>query len=302
MYIQRFLQYIQYERNLSKLTVSAYGKDLEQFSDFLTAGKEDLQPETVTASDVRAWVVSLVRHGDSQRTVRRKVQAVRAFYRYLMKQGIVTSTPAASVGMAKVPKRLPHFVREKLMDTVLDAKIDMADFAAVRDHLMIMMLYETGMRRAELIGLLDRHVDVEQRQLKVHGKRDKERIIPFGEELAAWIAAYRLLRDKQVGRGCEMFFVTVSAKPVYPALVYRVVHDTLKQAGATGKVSPHVLRHSFASVMLNSGAEINGVKELLGHESLAATQVYTHITFSELKNNYKLAHPRALKKGGHYGS
>lgn len=298
MLIERFLQYIQYERNLSKLTVSAYGKDLIQFSDFLTAGKEELHPQSVTAGDVRAWMVNLKKQGDSQCTMRRKVQAVRAFYRYLMKREIVSSNPTATLEMAKMPKRLPHFMQEKAMDAALDGEIDMTDFTAVRDRLMVMMLYETGMRRAELIGLLDSNVDVEQGELKVHGKRNKDRIIPFGDELARWITSYRRLRDEQVTRGCETFFMTASAKPVYPTLVYKVVHDTLKQAGGTGKMSPHVLRHSFASAMLNEGAEINGVKELLGHESLAATQVYTHVTLSELKNNYKLAHPRALKKGG----
>ena len=180
--------------------------------------------------------------------------------------------------------------------------IDLADFTAVRNKLMLMMFYETGIRRAELIGLTDANVDTSAMQIKVHGKRNKDRIVPFGSELLGWIERYRHLRLQQVECVCDEFFVRENGKALYPSLVYNVVHDALQAAGGTDKFSPHVLRHSFASAMLNNGAQLNNVKELLGHESLAATQVYTHITFSELKDNYQSAHPRALKKGGHYGN
>ncbi len=298
MIIDRFLQHISNELNLSPLTVKAYAKDLEQFVAFLTCDKEQLQVASVTTGDVRAWIVELSRQGDGASTVRRKIQAVRAFYKFLMKRGKVEFNPALELELTKVPKQLPHFVRETTMDVLLAETADEEDFEAVRNRLMLMMLYETGMRRAELIGLLDSNVDTAKCCLKVHGKRNKERIIPFGDKLRDAVEHYRKVRDTQVARGCETFFVTTKANPLYPTLVYRVVHSTLASAGATGKKSPHVLRHTFASVMLNEGAQLNSVKELLGHESLAATQVYTHISFSELKNNYKLAHPRALKKGG----
>lgn len=296
--INKFLDYLRLERNLSPLTVTAYGHDLEQWEQFLTGGKQPLEPASVTASDVRAWMADLSARSDGLRTVRRKVQAVRAFYRYLMRRGLSPGNPAADVELARLPKRLPHYMRPQVMDEALDAPVDEQDFTAVRDRLMVMMLYETGLRRAELIGLKDVDVDTAAGQLRVLGKRDKERIVPFGAELGEAIGHYRSVRDT-VARHPERFFITARGGAVYPSLVYNVVHRALQQAGGTGKMSPHVLRHSFASAMLNGGARLSSVKELLGHESLAATQIYTHITASELKNNYKLAHPRALiRKGG----
>ena len=295
--IDKYLQYIKLELNLSPHTVTAYGNDLRQWEQYLTAGKQELDVASVTASDIRAWLLHLSGDGDSARTLRRKVQAVRSFYKWLMRNGTVSVSPAASVELARIPKRLPQMVREDSVDTLLDSEIDENDFEQVRNRLIVMMLYETGMRRAELLGLLDKNVDTVKGELKVHGKRDKDRIIPFGTELALWIDKYRTLREEQA-RGCDLFFVRPDGKPLYAMLVYRVVRDALGQAGVTSKRSPHVLRHSFATAMLNDGAALNSVKELLGHESLATTQIYTHVTFSELKNNYKLAHPRALKKGG----
>lgn len=295
--IDNYLQFIRLEKNLSPHTVVAYRCDLEQWEQFLTGGKEALDVKSVTTGDIRAWMLHLNKQGDSARTMRRKVQAVRSFYKWLMKQGMASDSPAAAVELARIPKRLPQLVRSSSMDELLDQEIDETDFVQVRNRLIVMMLYETGMRRAELLDLLDRNVDTASGELKVHGKRDKDRIIPFGTELAQVIDSYRLLRDELV-RGCEHFFVKEDGNPLYPMLVYRIVHRALQEVGVTSKRSPHVLRHSFATAMLNDGAAINSVKELLGHESLATTQIYTHVTFSELKNNYKLAHPRALNKGG----
>ena len=295
--IDNYLQFIRLEKNLSPHTVVAYRCDLEQWEQFLTSGKEALDVKSVTTGDIRAWMLHLNKQGDSARTMRRKVQAVRSFYKWLMKQGMASDSPAAAVELARIPKRLPQLVRTSSMDELLDQEIDETDFVQVRNRLIVMMLYETGMRRAELLDLLDRNVDTASGELKVHGKRDKDRIIPFGTELAQAIDSYRLLRDELV-RGCEHFFVKEDGNPLYPMLVYRIVRRALQEVGVTSKRSPHVLRHSFATAMLNVGAAINSVKELLGHESLATTQIYTHVTFSELKNNYKLAHPRALNKGG----
>ena len=295
--IDNYLQFIRLEKNLSPHTVVAYRCDLEQWEQFLTGGKEALDVKSVTTGDIRAWMLHLNKQGDSARTMRRKVQAVRSFYKWLMKQGMASDSPAAAVELARIPKRLPQLVRSSSMDELLDQEIDETDFVQVRNRLIVMMLYETGIRRAELLDLLDRNVDTASGELKVHGKRDKDRIIPFGTELAQAIDSYRLLRDELV-RGCEHFFVKEDGNPLYPMLEYRIVHRALQEVGVTSKRSPHVLRHSFATAMLNDGAAINSVKELLGHESLATTQIYTHVTFSELKNNYKLAHPRALNKGG----
>jgi integrase/recombinase XerC len=295
--IERFLQYLRLERNLSPRTVGLYHRDLEQWVSFMTTGARPVDFPSVTPSDIRDWLYRRSSQGDGPSTLRHKTQAIRALYRYLMRQGEAASNPASQVDLAKLPKPLPKFVREKTIDAVLDADIDNDDFTQVRDRLIVMMLYETGIRLSELIGLQDAAVDTVKRELKVRGKRDKDRIVPFGAELAAWIERYRALRG-DVRPLCGNLLVTVRGKQLYPSLVYHVVHDSLAIAGGTGKLSPHVLRHTFASVMLNRGAQLNSVKELLGHESLAATQVYTHVTLSELQHNYELAHPRALKKGG----
>ena len=261
------------------------------------AGGRPLDLISVTTGDIRSWLMARAAHGDCPATLRRRVQALRALYRYLLRKNLVSTNPAAQVELAKLPKPLPKLVREKAVDALLDADIDRDDFGEVRDRLIVMLFYQTGIRLSELIGLQDSAVDTVKRELKVHGKRDKDRLVPFGSELAQWIDDYRVMRD-QVRPECGNLLVTARGKPLYPSLVYHVVHDGLAQAGGTGKLSPHVLRHTFASVMLNHGAQLNSVKELLGHESLAATQVYTHVTLSELQHNYELAHPRALKKGG----
>ena len=299
--VERFLQYLRHERNLSWRTVDLYRRNLDQWDAYMTAGGHTLDLLSVTEGDIRAWLMHRSNQGDCSGTLRHKVQAIRALYRYLMRRGEATANPAAQVELAKLAKPLPKFVREKSVDGVLDADIDMDDFVQVRDRLVVMLFYETGIRLSELIGLQDAAVDVDKRELKVRGKRDKDRIVPFGDELAKWVADYRRLRA-DVPAECGNLLITPKGKPLYPSLVYHVVHDSLAGTGATGKLSPHVLRHTFATVMLNNGAELNNVKELLGHESLAATQVYTHVTLSELKHNYELAHPRALKKGGLYGN
>ena len=295
--VESFLQYLRLERNLSWRTVDLYRRDLAQWERYVTGGGGQLDLQSVTAGDIREWLMRRSVVGDTPGTLRHKVQALRALYRYLLRHGKVSSNPAAQVELAKLPKPLPKFVREKTVDAVLDADIDTDDFAQVRDRLIVMLFYETGIRLSELIGLQDVAVDTVKRELKVRGKRDKDRIVPFGDELAQWVERYRVLRAA-VRPECTNLLVTAKGKPLYPSLVYHVVHDGLAQAGGTGKLSPHVLRHTFASVMLNNGAQLNNVKELLGHESLAATQVYTHVTLSELQHNYELAHPRALKKGG----
>jgi len=299
--VERFLQYLRLERNLSWRTVDLYRRDLEQWSRYMTGTGRELDLPSVTVADLRAWLIERSSQGDGPGTLRHKVQALRALYRYLLRRGEVTANPAAQVELAKLPKPLPKFVRESTVDAVLDADLDSDDFAQVRDRLIVMLFYETGIRLSELIGLQDAAVDTVKCELKVHGKRDKDRIVPFGSELKAALEHYRTLRATLRPESGNLL-LTAKGRPLYPSLVYGVVHDSLAAAGATGKLSPHVLRHTFASVLLNNGAGLNSVKELLGHESLAATQVYTHVTLSELQHNYELAHPRALKKGGYYGS
>lgn len=295
--IERFLAHQRLELNRSPLTVSSYGSDLRQFSSFIAGGNRQVDYGSVTTGDIRTWLAHVAAQGGSVATLRRKVQSLRTFYRYMMRRGLVAANPAADVQLARKSKRLPHLLQRKQLDRLLAAPVDETDFEQVRDHLMVVMLYATGLRRAELIGLQDAAVDVGAGQIRVHGKRDKDRIVPIGPELAACIGRYRNLRNSHVGRHVEAFFVRPQGKPLYPTLVYRVVHNALQHLGGE-QSSPHVLRHTFASALLNDGAELASVKELLGHESLAATQVYTHVTLSELKSNYKHAHPRAIKKGG----
>ena len=302
--IEAFLQYIRYELNLSACTVLSYRNDLRQLQDFLSPNDAAaFCPESVTTDDLRSWMVWLDGAGDGSRTIRRKMQAARAFYKFLMKRGVVAANPAAEIELAKFKVPLPSYMRPEAMNSLLDAPFDAGDYHVVLCRTVIMMLYETGIRRAELIDLRDADVDAAHCEMKVHGKRDKERIVPFGHELAEAVTAYRELRGKVTGiYRPERFFLRPCGEPLYPSMVYRMVHTGLESIGGAGKLSPHVLRHTFAPAMLNNGAELNSVKEIMGHESLAATQVYTHITFSELKNNYKLAHPRALKKEVNYGS
>ena len=295
--VEDFLKYIRYELNLSTHTVSAYKKDLEQFAIFLSSNGEDIRWAEVTVNDIRSWMVEMSGSGMSQRSIRRKIQSLRAMYRWMMRRGMIADSPAEEIEPAKFDSRLPVYVRPADMEAVLnDSDVDPTSFEQVRNHLMVDMLDETGMRRAELISLTDANVDTSRCEMKVHGKRNKDRIIPFGTALAADIEQYRRIRNKEVGHTTE-FFVTAKGRALYPTLVYNVVTTALADIPLEHR-SPHVLRHSFASAMLNDGAELNSVKELLGHSSLEATQIYTHVTMRELKQNYQQAHPRAIKKGG----
>lgn len=305
MLVESFIKYLRYELNRSAHTVLSYKRDITQFIEYCEAGGENeaFNPKLVKSADVRGWIVSLSKNGVSARSVRRKVQALRALYRYLIKRDTEIEDPTADMEMAKNKRVLPTCIKADTIDRALTESVDKSDFESVRDNLMLLMLYTTGMRRAELITLLDRNVDAAVKELKVVGKRSKARIIPFGDELTNAINEYREIRDMMIGSGNpECFFTRIGGEPLYPSLVYNVIHSKLAAVDAASKMSPHVLRHSFASSLLNNGAELNSVKELLGHQSLVATQVYTHITFSELKKNYKQAHPRAAKKGGYYGS
>lgn len=300
MLIDAFLTYIRCELNYSAYTVSSYRTDLIQWADYATGGKRDeLLPTDVTTSDLRAWLANAAEAGASSRTLRRKAQSLRAFFKFLMARHGLKNNPAADIPSVKCPATLPTFIRPEETRHILDGQIDGDDFTEVRDRLMLLMLYSTGMRSAEAVSLLDANVNLSRRELKVLGKRNKERIIPFGEELAQMITEYRHLRDTTAGLRPERFFTRPDGRPIYRTLLYRCVHRDLQNGGAhASKLSPHVMRHSFATDMLNNGADLTSVQQLLGHQSLMTTQVYTHITYRELKQNYQLAHPRALKKGG----
>ncbi len=303
MLINSFLTYIRCELNYSAHTVLSYSKDLEQWREFSTGGHPDrFSPTDVTMSDIRVWVSHLASTGHSPRTIRRKVQSLRAFYRYLMRYHGVKNNPAADITLAKADKPLPVFIRAGETAQVIDESFDEDNFTELRDKLIVVMFYTTGIRCAELVGLQDKNVDTSIGELKVLGKRNKERIIPFGNELKEMITKYRSLRDELTGGTTDAFFVRPSGEPIYGKIAYDAVHTAFAGKAHATRLSPHVLRHSMATDMLNNGADLTAVQQILGHQSLATTQLYTHITYRELKQNYELAHPRALKKGGYYGS
>jgi integrase/recombinase XerC len=303
VFIDDFLTYLSCELNHSQNTVDAYRRDLTQWANFTTNSQpETLQPLDITTNDLRLWIATLSNNGDTTRTIRRKVQSLRAFYRYLIARKGASCNPAADLQLAKQPKDLPIHVRPNEISTIMDAPLDNDNFIDVRNRLILLMFYSTGIRTTELETLTDIHVNTHTGELKVLGKRSKERIIPFGQELAEMITLYRQLRDDLIPTaGSDRFFVRPTGEPLYRKLIYNIVHRALFGNVHTSRQSPHILRHSFATDMLNNGADITAVQQLLGHESLATTQIYTHVTLRDLKHNYELAHPRALKKGGHHG-
>lgn len=294
MLILSFLDYLRYERNSSDKTVSAYEVDLIQFREFL----DDLGFEAdffeLSSDVVRMWMVELMDKGYTATSVNRKLSALRSFYKYLIKQGRVEVDPLRRIVGPKMKRPLPAFLKEKEMNNLLNEVEFGSDFGGCRDHLIIEMFYATGMRLSELIGLDDCDVDFCLNLIKVTGKRDKERLIPFGERLRDEMLKYVELRDSMVSRCSDAFFVIErNGERLYANLVYGLVKRNLSKVSTLKKKSPHVLRHTFATVMLNHQAELEAVKDLLGHGSLATTQIYTHTTFEELKKEYKRAHPRA---------
>lgn len=290
---ESFLEYLELEKNYSDKTVISYESDLREFEGYLKGVSEDLDLLAVDADLVRGWVVSLMDRGFASTSVNRKLSSLRSFYRYLLKRGYVTVDPVAKVQGPKVKKPLPVFVKEADMDRLLDQVDFDSGFEGVRDRLIIEMFYLTGMRRSELVNLRDGDVDFSACVIKVTGKRNKQRLIPFAEQLKEDLLLYLSLRNEICAGACEAFFVRKDGRMLTPAAVYLLVKRNLAKVVTLKKKSPHVLRHSFATSMLNHDAEIEAVKELLGHENLMATEIYTHTTFEELKKVYEQAHPRA---------
>lgn len=297
-HINSFLDYLRYERNYSNYTVGAYSKDLQQFEDFVKEKKEGVfEPEEVDTDIVRNWIVYLLDNKISAVSVNRKLSSLKSFFKFLTKQGFVFVNPLRFVTGPKTKKPLPSFVKDGDMESLLDGHGFNEDFEGVRDRLILEMLYDTGMRRSELVNLRDVDVDYNDMKIRVTGKRNKQRLIPFAEKLKDLMLAYINVRNDEVGVGCESFFVRKNGKSLSPEILYTIVKKNLSEIPTLVKCSPHVLRHSFATSMLNNGAELSAVKELLGHSSLSSTSIYTHTTFEELKKVYH-AHPRAQKEGG----
>lgn len=288
-----FLDYLQYERNYSEETIKSYRKDLCQFEEFAREEVGDSAPSAVKAELVREWIVSLMDRGYTSTSINRKLSSLRSFYKYLLKKGEVTVNPLQKVTGPKNKKPLPVFLKESEMDKLLDETDFGEGFKGCRDHMIIEMFYATGMRLSELVGLDDKDVDFACSQIKVTGKRNKQRLIPFDKELKSVLAEYVNVRNDAVLVRTGAFFVRENGERVSHSIVKSLVKRNLSKVVTLKKRSPHVLRHTFATTMLNHDAELGAIKELLGHESLATTEVYTHTTFEELKKVYNQAHPRA---------
>ncbi len=290
-FISNFLDYLKTEKRYSEHTLKSYHKDLVQFLEFsLIETKDDLIE--VRPINIRGWIVDLMENDFSARTVNRKLSTLRTFFKYLLKEGILQSSPIKTVNGPRISKPLPSFAKTEELDSLKIDGLFQKDFSGIRDRLMFEILYQTGIRSSELIGLtVDR---VKQDQIKVIGKRNKERIIPITPELNNLIQEYKKLRTK-FNTETKNFFVLDNGKKLYPKFVYRKINNYLSIATDLEKRSPHVLRHTFATHMLNNGAGLEILKDLLGHANLSATQVYTHNSFAQLNTIYSQSHPRGQK-------
>lgn len=295
-YLQSFIDHLEHEKRYSKHTVNSYKGDLVQFFDFVSESKDapNRDVQDLDQRKVRNWVVSLSNQGVTARSIKRKITSLKTFFNFLIKQGEVEQNPVNSVFTPKAEQKLPLFVDHKHMNTLLDTLNFGTEFEGVRDRLIIELLYYTGVRVSELVNIQTRDVDLSRQMLKVLGKRDKERIIPFSEDLSSSITEYLSIRNQNFGE-THFLFLTKKGEKIYSKLVYRVVNKYLHYVSPIEQKSPHVIRHSFATHMLNNGADLNAIKEILGHANLSATQIYTHNTFEKLKKIYKQAHPRGEK-------
>lgn len=294
-HIEGFIEHIRTEKRYSVNTCTAYQHDLAEFTTHLENEFEVMKPAAVKSQAIRSWIYSMTQQGLSAISVHRRISTVKSYYKYLLRNNIVDSTPLNGLTLPKKPRRLPVFIDEHKLKPANLRKADApekSEYTLALEQLVIELLYQTGMRRSELVNLQQKNVDLYASQLKVLGKRNKERIIPFGNELKKLLAGYIALK-KQHALPSDRLLYKENGQAVYDKWVYLLVRNELDGVTTLSKKSPHVLRHSFATHLLNSGAEINAVKELLGHAGLAATQVYTHNTIEKLKKTYKKAHPRA---------
>lgn len=291
----RFLDYITFEKRYSQHTIHAYRSDLEQFFDFVTNQYNLSDINKVDHQVIRSWVVSMMEGSNTARTINRKITTLKSYFKFLIKEGAIQENPMNRVVAPKTSKRLPVFVEQESMNKLFD-EIDFEEgYPGVRDRLIMELFYATGMRLSELVNLKEEDLDLYKNVLKVTGKRNKQRIIPFSGNLAELLSGYLEIKRKTfpVNEQNTYLFVTNKGEKLYPKLVYRMVHHYLNLVTTISKRSPHIIRHTFATHMLNNGADLNAIKEILGHANLAATQVYTHNTIEKLKSIYKQAHPRA---------
>jgi integrase/recombinase XerC len=296
----KYIDYLQFEKRYSAHTILAYHTDLDDFTKFLSLQYAIYDPLQADHNLIRSWLISLIDRKISTRSVNRKLSTLKSFYRYCQKQGLLMVNPMLKVVAPRVSKHLPVFLtNDNLFQLLHTVEFD-AGFEGMRDKMIITLFYATGIRRAELVQVKIQDLDLEGGTLKVLGKRNKERIVPIGNNVIKLLNEYLIVRcdflkEKLPGtqNNINTLFVTLKGMAVYPRLIHNIVHKYLSQVASNSKLSPHVLRHSFATHMLNDGADLNAIKEILGHSSLAATQVYTHNTIEKLKSIYKQAHPRA---------
>ena len=292
-----FLQYIRYEKRLSHHTLTAYANDLEQFSVFLQTECNVDQPERADFRHIRSWIVSLVEGSMDKSSVNRKIATLRSFYSFLLRRKMIDFDPMTKIQALKLSKKLPQYVEETPMETLL-SDVDFPNtFEGIRDKLVLELLYGTGIRLSELIGLKTIDINLYEKTLLVLGKRNKHRIVPLTQPLFELIQQYSQRKEQTFGDQADPVYFIVSDKGIaaYPVLIQRIVKRHLALVTTLEKKSPHVLRHSFATHLLNRGADLNSIKDLLGHSSLAATQIYTHTSLEQLKKTYDQAHPKAKK-------
>ena len=291
--IDQFLNYLRYERNASPQTVQTYEESLRELESYIAFREDGLSLGTVDTDLIRDWMESLMDRGNNASTINKKLSALRSFFRFALKRGLVEKDPAHALAGLKKSKPLPQFLREGEMDRLLDGMEWGEDYKDVRARTLLLLLYETGLRRSELAGLNDGDIDFGVCQLKVTGKRNKQRIVPFGAELAEALKGYMDVRNEQLRLDGDALFLNDKGHRMTGQQVYAIVRKHLTGATSLKKRSPHVLRHTFATAMLNNGAGLESIKNLLGHESVSTTEIYAHTTFEQLKRVYKEAHPRA---------
>jgi len=292
--LELFISYLKYEKRYSIHTITAYANDLDQFILFGKILVEDFCVEKVDHHLIRQWIVSLIENGILPVSVNRKIATLKTFFKFLMREGVIEKIPTDRVVMPKTGKKLPVFVQEKEMNKLLDERLLFTDdFEGRRDKAVISLFYGTGIRLSELVGIRLSDINTDAKIVKVNGKRNKERLVPFPTEISTVLKEYTSQRNQLFPDAGNFLFLTGNGEPAYDKLIYRIVKRHLALVTTVDKKSPHILRHSYATHLLNRGADLNAIKELLGHANLAATQIYTHTTFEQLKKVYKQAHPRA---------